>query len=229
MTDKEQADRIANELLGINTEVQEANTYIDSVNKTIDAREERITTARSSTDKRAISLLGQGLAVEVVATACGVSASYISQLMSKDEVVEEVAGLRFHALQKHNERDDKYDGLEDRLLKQFESMSSTLFDPMKLLKAIQVINSAKRRGQSAPEQISQQNTVVTLIMPTQVVQKFTTNINNQVVNAGEQTLETIQSHTLFDNAKKRMEDRSIENGSLPEGISNNTELVRQLA
>ena len=68
-----------------------------------------------------------------------------------------------------------------------------LFDPMKIAKLLQIVNAAKRRGQSSQEQISAAQTVVQLNMPTQIYQQFVTNINNQVIKAGAQELITVQS------------------------------------
>lgn len=160
------------------------------------------TSVRSATEERALKLLGSGLGPEVVASAVGVSTSRISQLLSDPEFSEQVAELRFTSLQKHNDRDNEYDSLEDKLLKTLKDLLPLMMRPMEVLKAIQVINAAKRRGQSAPEQITHQNQVVNLVMPTFITQKFTTNINNQVIQAGSQTLETIQSGTLLARAKK---------------------------
>ena len=69
--------------------------------------------------------------------------------------------------------------------------------PMELLKSFQVINLAKRRGQSAPESLTSKQTVVQLNIPSIILQRFTSNIHNQVVQVGEQSLITIQSGQLL--------------------------------
>jgi hypothetical protein len=158
---------------------------------------------RGATEERALKLLGSGCGPEVVATAVGVSVSRISQLLSEPEFAAAVSELRFQNLQKHNEMDSKYDTMEQKLLDQLQDVLPLMMRPMEILKAIQVINAAKRRGQSAPESITHQNTVVNLVMPTQIVQRFATNINNQVINAGNQTLETMQSSQMLVTAKAR--------------------------
>lgn len=162
---------------------------------------------RGATEERALKLLGSGCGPEVVATAVGVSVSRISQLLSEPEFAAAVSELRFQNLQKHNEMDSQYDTMEQKLVKQLEDILPMIMRPMELLKAIQVINGAKRRGQSAPESITHQNTVVNLVMPTTLIQKFTTNINNQVINAGNQTLETMQSSQMLVGAKQREIER----------------------
>lgn len=154
------------------------------------------TSARSSTEQRAITLLGSGLPPEVVASAVGVTTSRISQLISTPEFMAEVTELRFRNLSKHNERDSRYDSMEDALLERLENCLPMMYKPMEVLKAISVINAAKRRGSSAPDATIAQQTVVSITMPTQIIKQFSTNIHNQVINAGEQQLLTIQSSQL---------------------------------
>lgn len=155
----------------------------------------------SSTEERAITLLGNGLGPEQVATAVGVSASRISQLLADTTFATAVAELRFQNLQKHNEIDASYDEIEAALIEKLADVMPLMMRPMEILKAIQIVNGAKRRGQSAPEQITHQNTVVNLVIPTQIIQKFQMNSNNLITNVGSQTLETIQSSTLLAGAK----------------------------
>lgn len=150
----------------------------------------------TSTEDRALSLLGQGINPEQVAAAIGVSPSRISQLVSDPIFAEKVFELRYKNLAKHNERDNAYDNLEDKLLKKLENLLPLMMRPMEVLKAVAVINAAKRRGSSAPESITQQQTVINLVMPTQIIQQFTRNSSNQVVKAGNQDLVTIQSGSM---------------------------------
>lgn len=152
----------------------------------------------TSTEERALALLGQGLGAEVVASAVGVSPSRISQLISDPEFAAKVAELRFSNLVKHNARDEKYDKLEDKLLEKMENLIPFMMKPFEVLKAISVINGAKRRGISTPEQITGQQTVIPLTLPTAILQNFSAkniqvNIHNQVIKAGEQELVTVQS------------------------------------
>lgn len=150
----------------------------------------------TSTEDRALTLLGQGIPPEVVASAVGVSASRISQLVSDPEFSARVAELRFTALSKHNERDNKYDKMEDDLLAKLEDLMPYMVRPMEVLKAISIINAAKRRGSSTPEHILGKQEVVTLVMPVQVIQNFSLNQSNQVIKAGNQDLITVQSGNM---------------------------------
>ena len=163
--------------------------------------------------ERALALLGQGIPAVQVAAACGVSESAISQLLADDEFAKQVADLRFTNLQRFNERDSKYDSIEDKLMQKLEQNIPMMFKPMEILKAVQVINSAKRRGSSAPEHTVNQQTIVNVMLPTQIVQKFTVNPQNQVTRAGEQELLTVQSGTLLKQIKGEDDARLLADSS----------------
>jgi hypothetical protein len=158
-------------------------------------------TTTTTTEDRALSLLGQGCGPELVASAIGVSVSRISQLLSTPEFAERVAALRFASLARHNERDQRADRIEDLLLEKLENVIPYITDPMKLVAAYTRINAAKRRGSSSPEAITAQTQVVSLNIPSVVInqhikQDITVNINNQVIKAGTQDLITVQSANM---------------------------------
>lgn len=161
--------------------------------------------APTRTEERALQLLGSGVGPEQVAAALGVTTSAISQLLSDPEFTAQVATLRFQSLSRHNDRDNKYDALEDKLVEKLEDLLPLMMRPMEVLKSIQVINAAKRRGQSAPEQITNQQNIVNITMPSIVVNRFVTNIQNQVIQAGNQELLTIQSGSLLKEANAAKE------------------------
>lgn len=165
--------------------------------------------AITSSESRALELLGQGIGPEQTASAVGLSPSRISQLLSDPEFAAQVAERRFNNLQKHNKRDEAYDTMEDKLLKKLENCLTFMSKPMEVLRAIQVINAAKRRGASAPEQLTQQHTVVTLTMPINVVNQFKLDGNRQVLEAGQQTLITAQSTHIQAMINKRKESENV--------------------
>lgn len=155
------------------------------------------TRINTGTEERALTLLGSGVPPESVAAALGVSASRISQLLSEPEFAAQVAELRFTSLQKHNDRDNKYDTMEDALLDRMRDCLPLMMRPMEILKAIQIINAAKRRGASTPDSVTAQQTIISLTMPVQIINKFQTTANQQVTHAGDQELLTIQASTLL--------------------------------
>ena len=163
----------------------------------------RVAVKWSQMEQRAIKLLGSNTPVTAVAQACGVDHSRISQLMSNDDFAAEVNTLKFQNLQKHNDLDNKYDEMEKTVADMLSENIELLMRPGDQLRALSMLNNMKRRGVGSVDQGSTQGTVVTLLMPTMLVQKFTTNINNQVINAGNQTLETIQGSSLLAAAKAK--------------------------
>lgn len=151
----------------------------------------------SSTEEKAMHLLGTGIAPEQVASALGVTPSRIAQLLAEESFAVKVAALRYESLQSHNKRDGAYDTLEDKLLTKLERSLPLLIKPESILKAIAIVNGAKRRGQSAPQHVTNTQNVVQLIMPQIIAQKFTVNLDNQVIKAGEQELLTMPSGNLL--------------------------------
>lgn len=165
----------------------------------------------STTEDRALSLLGNGVPAANVAAALGVTESRISQLLSQAVFAEKVAELRYTNLQSYNARDSKYDNLEDRLIEKLDKSLAFMIRPGDILKAIQVVNNAKRRGQSAPEQVTNQQNLVNIVLPSVITQKFVVNMNNQVTKAGNQELLTLASGNLL----KQVEEAQNETNSAP--------------
>ncbi len=178
---------------------------MDNSNTITAAIESRVASVMNTNEKRALALLGAGCKPVQVAEATGLSESYISQLMSDAEFSAEVSKQRFDKINKHNIRDEAYDTLEDAAIERLADALPFATKPLEIMRITQFLNSAKRRGQGTSEGIASTAVTVQLLMPTTIVQKFTTNINNQVIAAGTQTLETVQSHALLAAAKQKQE------------------------
>ena len=148
------------------------------------------------TKQRVLEMLGNGLAPVVCSSALGVSESYISQLMSDETFAKAVTERRFTNLQAATTRDRSYDDIEDTLIEKMRDLLPMMYKPMEVLRAITVINAAKRRGASAPENTTINSTVVQLILPGVIQSKFVRDVNNQVIEAGVQQLITIGSKNL---------------------------------
>lgn len=166
-----------------------------------------VTTSNTGTEERALALLGAGIAPNIVASSLGVSTTRISQLLSDEEFSAKVADLRFHALAKHNERDNAYDGIEDDLVERLKDCLPLMHRPIEILNAIKVINAAKRRGSATPESLIEKQSIVQLVVPVQILNKFQVNINGQVTTVDNQDLLTIQSGSL-DNLLKESKNGS---------------------
>ena len=167
-------------------------------------------------EERALTLLGEGIEPTIIAASLGITPGRISQLLSDESFAAKVAELRYNNLAKHNERDNRYDLVESQLIERLEDNLPLMHRPMELLRAIQVINGAKRRGSSVPAAIVEKQAIVQLIVPIQILNKFQVNVQGQVVTVGEQDLLTIQSGALDGLVKSRLVESEFEeneNGS----------------
>ena len=195
---------IANLLESLGGSSEEATKDYDlnslgSPNKEVteDLNKKEINTC-TNLESRALKLLGKGINQESVASALGVSAGRISQLLSDSDFATKVANLRFEALQTHSERDAKCDELEDKLLIKLKASLSLMTKPDTILKAYQIVNGAKRRGlDSTSGAASATTNIVNLMLPKVITQNFVVNSNNQVVKAGDQNLFTMSSGDLL--------------------------------
>ena len=174
----------------------------------------------STIEERALTLLGKGIPPSVVANTLGVDASRISQLLADNSFAARVVEKKFESLSKHNEQDDLADTTEAALLKKLGDSLPFLTRPMEILKAYQVLNAAKRKGQTVPETLTNQQHIVQLNIPQILIDKFQTNIHNQVTQVGNQTLVTIQSGNML----KQLEaiDVSKQNDPIPIANSSKT-------
>lgn len=151
----------------------------------------------SSTETRAMELLGSGCAPETVAAALGVTASRISQLLADESFAIAVADLRFQNLQRHTAIDSSYDTMEEQLLVKLQDLIPLMLRPMEVLKALQVLNAAKRRGAAGVPQTIQHQQIVNITIPVFMKQQIITDVNNQVVQIGNKDLVTIQPSVLL--------------------------------
>jgi len=177
-----------------------------------DSNTKELTPITGVTEDRAAALLGSGISPLVVANSLGISPSRISQLLSDENFSARVAELRYKNLAKHNERDGVADGIEDAILEKLEESLPLVHRPMELVKMYQIVNAAKRRGTGTPEAMVEKQSIIQLVVPIQILNKFQTNQQGQVVTVGSQDLLTIQSGAL-DNLVKSREKEGIENGS----------------
>lgn len=176
---------------------------------------------------RVIQLLGSGLSAEVVATAVGCEPSYISQLLADDEFAKKVSELRIQNLQAATKRDNKWDEIEDKLLDKLKDSVEYIMKPREILAALATVNSAKRRGATAQESLTINNTVVNLTLPQKAVHNFVVSQTNQVIAVNDQSLLTMPSmnvKSLLQQAKSLEDTQSslanLENKDGPQDAGN---------
>ena len=149
----------------------------------------------STHTNQVIAYLRKGVAPVEISRALGITPGAITQLMQSPEVAQEINKINAEQQARSSAIDARYDTLEEKLLTQLEKTVPLLLRPMEITKVLSQINAAKRRGSahtvaSGPAQVLQLN------IPISLQSKFIVNAANQVVQAGEQTLVTMQSSNI---------------------------------
>lgn len=174
--------------------------------------------ALSPTQTRALTLLGSGVSQEQTAAALGVTPSLVSQWLSETEFASQVTEAKYKKLSAHNTRDEQLDELEDTLIKKLKDTLPLCFKPMEITKMLQVVNAAKRRGTSELSSIQENKPIVSITIPTQVINHFSVNPQGMVTQVGQQSLVTMQSGTLLRKIKGAQNDE-LSKGALPSPAS----------
>jgi hypothetical protein len=107
-----------------------------------------------------------------------------------------VSDKRLLSLGEATARDDRLNRIEDTIISRTEELikSPIAFkSPMDAVRALTMVNGLKRRGSEGAMQTTQHSVVVQLVLPQITAQKFTVDVNNQVIKTGEQSLVTIPS------------------------------------
>lgn len=151
----------------------------------------------TSTRERIISYLGQGIQASIVATSCGVSAGYISQLLELPEVREEIAKLQAGKLEAALEADERVETVEMMALKMVKDKLPFVRSAVEAAKIFATLNAAKRKaapnGQTADVLAGQQ---VTIVVPRGAALHFKLNASNQVVEVDGRAMAPLPSRAL---------------------------------
>lgn len=172
-----------------------------------------------------ISYLKNGVSPIEISRALGITPGAVTQLMQSPEVSEVVNKIQAEQQARSSALDKRYDDLEEKLLGQLEKTVPLLMRPMEITKVLSQINAAKRRGavhaiSSGPAQVLQLN------IPISLQSKFIVNAANQVVQAGEQTLVTMQSSNIPGLAQTMVAlPGPVETVAIPQTIEANHDVI----
>lgn len=146
---------------------------------------------------RIIAYLGQGIQQSIVATSCGVTPSYISQMLELEDVREEVAQLRAKHLDSALEVDSSIERIERAALKQVEQKLPFVKSAVEAAKIFATLNSARKKtagtDQSSDALAAQQ---VTVTIPRGAAIHFKLNETNQVIEVEGRTMAPLPSKAL---------------------------------
>lgn len=151
-----------------------------------------------STREKIIAMLGHGVPQVVVADAVGVTESYISQLLEREEVRAEVLAAKSDKLQAYLETDA---GIEDSERKALRLISKKLDSPLVSLtdatKTFAVLNAARKKSEvgAAGTSVGAVD-MVTFILPRAAKVMIQINSDNQVTEVDGRTTAPLPSRAL---------------------------------
>lgn len=152
-----------------------------------------------------ITYLKNGVTPIEISRALGITPGAVTQLMQSPQVSTEIAKMQAEQQARSSAIDAKYDAIEEKLLVQLEKTVPLLMRPGEIANVLTRINAAKRRG--VAHQVAQGPAqVLQLNIPIALQSKFVVNSANQVVQAGEQTLVTMQSSNIPGLAQTRLSE-----------------------
>lgn len=144
-----------------------------------------------------IELLGAGISPVQVAGACGVSESYISQLLSDEAVTAHVQALRIQRTSKYIEQDNSIEAAEKRALELVSRNLETGFmKPGEALKHFQVLNAAKRKSEGSAVGTTPNSTVVNLTIPAAAAVQFKMTTDKQVIEIEGRSMSTMPASAV---------------------------------
>lgn len=129
-----------------------------------------------------VEMLGAGVSPVQVALACGVSESYISQLLADEDIAQQVKELRVQRASAYVEHDDALDSDEEVARKLVRrNLDTGLLKPMEALKHFQVLNAARRKSDSHGGAQVPTSTIVNLNLPPAAAVQFKLTTDKQVI------------------------------------------------
>ncbi len=147
--------------------------------------------------ERIISYLGQGIQQSVVASSCGVTPAYVSQLLEEPEVREQIAILRSKELETALEVDRSIERIERKALEMVDRKLPFVKNATEAAKVFATLNAARKKavvGDQASDVAAAQQVIITVPKGAQLL--FKLNPNNQVIEVEGRSMATLPSSGL---------------------------------
>jgi hypothetical protein len=142
-----------------------------------------------------IDFLAAGVSQRAAAAACGISDSLVSQLLSTPEFQDALALKKADAIAANVAYDARIDQVEDTVLRRVEATAPMITDPMKAMKALQMLSSVRRRNIGA-QLDSTPTTVITLDLPAAAKVAISLSQDKQVIAIDGRSTATLPSRNL---------------------------------
>jgi len=161
----------------------------------------------TSLREKIVKYLAADIQQSVVASSCGVTPAYITQLLELPEVREEISLLRANKLERSLETDDTLESLEVAALKQVKDRLPFVKTAIEAVKIASTLNGMKRKAtpDASADAVAAQS--VTITVPRGASLMFKMNENNQVIEVEGRTMAPLPSKAL-PGLQQRLTDRT---------------------
>lgn len=156
-----------------------------------------------------ISYIGQGVSQVVTAEACGVTASYVNQVLEEAGVSQEIAKIRAGKLHRDLEVDSNIADIERDALKAISKKLPYVKGPLEAAKIFQIVNAARKRNEVARDDANSDSLSVTLVLPKAANVMIEVNTRQQVVAVNDQSIAPLPSRALPAMAAKLLPQSGI--------------------
>lgn len=132
-----------------------------------------------------------------VAMACGVTESYISQLLSDEGIEEQVSTMRVQKAAAYVEHDTALDS-DEEVARQLvrRNLDHGFLKPMEALKHFQILNAARRKSDSHGNAQVPTSTVVQLNLPPSAAVQFKLTMDRQVIEIDGRSMTTMPAQQV---------------------------------
>lgn len=157
----------------------------------------------TSTRDKIIGYAAKNVNPGIIASSCGVTPAYVSQLLEDPTIREEIALLKSGKLEVALEADDNLEKLESKALQMVNSKLPFVRTAMEAVKIAQTLNGMKRKadtGNQDSDVLAAQQ--VTITVPRGAALHFRTNESNQVIEVEGRAMAPLPSKALPDLQKR---------------------------
>lgn len=162
---------------------------------------------------RILNMLCSGCSPEEAALAVGVDSSYVRHLKQEPDFIAQIKIKLTESTERAIAIDENYAAIEKTATDRLKTLINLVHSPKDLMQLAAFANSAKKKtsvnGGTDSENAGTQK-VVKVLMPTVILNNFVVNPNNEIVQVGERTLETLNSASIQTLANRAKEQQLIE-------------------
>lgn len=158
---------------------------------------------------RIIEMLGKGIPATQVASAVGCEDSYISQLLSEENILEQVTQLKAEHFSKYVRQDQLVDDAEALALEKMTNLLQYVTKPTEAARVFAVLNAAKRRTVDTINSAVPLAATVMLDLPEAARVRFTITQDKQVIEIEGRSMTTMPASSIAARLEQRTAARLL--------------------